>query len=159
MLDYSDRYTSNTMEADEFLTKTDKLFSIIQKYERISQSFEKYLSKFGIETVGQTEELNNDLQEANQEIEEFTEDNPKEYSETEQSEENENGELMSKDHLMPEINEEFELTPEELADIDKDVNFGFHLQGDKKERQSFSKSLILNKIKNKYLKQEDIVAA
>lgn len=143
MLSYSDKYTSNTMEPDEFLNKTDKLFRIIQRYEKISQSCEKYLAKFGIETVGQVDELSEKTEEVNQEIEEFNLENN-------DLEENASDDLLRIDEIMPEINEDFELTEQELEEIDLEVENNFPAELSENERENFRNNLIMKKMKNKY---------
>jgi len=148
MLDYSDKYTSNTMEADEFLHKTDKLFSIIQKYERISQSCENYMQKFGIKTVCEADKINANLEEANQEISDFSSENSELIEEEIENQEIEKS--LNIEDFTHQINDDIELTQEELDEIERDVKFGFPGNSNKKDRQKFRQQLIFDKIKEKF---------
>lgn len=146
MLSYSDRYTSNNMEADEFPHKTDKLFSIIQRYEKISQSCEKYLSKFGIELAGQEDDLNKEVKETTNHIEDFS-DNHIEESEDEILNEDQ---IIDFNDYLPKQDDNFELTEEELKIIEDEVENGYPHQDDIKGKKNYRKNLIFNKMKNKY---------
>lgn len=147
MLSYSEKYTSNTMEADEFLNKTEKLFAIIQRYERISQSCEKYLSKFGIDPFGQGEEILSETKSTENEIEEFNKEND-DLIENNFKENNETIEKVS--DLLLQKEENFELTEEELKEIETEVKNDYPYQNDKIGRRNYRNNLIMKKMKDKY---------
>jgi hypothetical protein len=141
MLSYSSKYTSNTMEPEEFLNKTDKLFTSMQRYERISQSCEKYLEKFGIETVGQTNEVYSELDNINLDLADFNEENSnlcdQEIQPSNESKSSVDNDLLDLSHFLPKQNLDFDLTEEELQKIDKEVKFGFPKEASEKERQNY----------------------
>lgn len=161
MLSYSDRYTSTNMEADEFLNKTDKLFKIIQRYEKISQSCEKYLEKFGIETVGQNNHIETDLDSINQDLEDFNDENS-DLIESEIPENNVdesiNYEILDLSQYLPQTNFDFDLSDEELEKIDDEIKYNFPKEATDKERRAFRESLIAKGMKDKYKAKYEIEA-
>lgn len=148
MLDYDFKYTSNEMPADEFLAKTDKYFSILLKYERLSEKWEGQINRFGLSDKADTEIAFSELESLDKEVDEFIKSGQKiENNET-------FSDILSPTKFeMPDIskNEEYELTQTELEQVSNTVDDELPTKKYKQERKDYREYLIKQKKKEKIL--------